>query len=328
MNTARNHTVPDGGHSHVFLGADHERNERRTRFVIALTVSMMVGEIIAGTVYGSMALVADGWHMATHATAMVIAALAYFYARRNAHNSRFTFGTGKMGDLAGFASAIVLALIALLIAWESLVRLRNPVPIYFPEAIAVAVLGLAVNIASAWLLKDDHGHSHSHTHGHSNDHGDDHQHHHAADDHAKGRDNNLRAAYIHVLADALTSVLAIIALTAGSIYGWIWLDPVMGIVGAFVIANWSVSLIREAGGVLLDYIPADEELSGEIRAAVENEKDRITDLHVWQLGPGHHGAIVAIVSDQPMPPSHYREKLNHLDELSHVTIEVELKKAA
>lgn len=307
------------GHSHVFLGDNHERNERRTRLVIALTVTMMVGEIIAGTVYGSMALVADGWHMATHASAMLITAFAYFYARRNAHNPRFTFGTGKMGDLAAFASAIVLALIALMIGWQSLVRLENPIPIHFAEAISVAVLGLAVNIASAWLLRDDHGH-HDHDHHH--------EHHHDHDHHMKGRDHNLRAAYIHVIADALTSVLAIIALTAGSLYGWVWLDPAIGIIGALVIANWSWGLIRDAGRILLDYVPSSEDLPDEIRAAVETDKDRITDLHVWQLGPGHHGAIVAIVSDAPISPSGYRQKLAHLRELSHVTIEVEPKRAA
>jgi cation diffusion facilitator family transporter len=323
MSGVQEQTAGPTGHSHIFLGDNHERNERRTRFVIALTVSMMVGEIIAGTIFGSMALVADGWHMATHAVAMLIAALAYFYARRNAENPRFTFGTGKMGDLAGFASAIILALIALLIAWESLLRLRSPVPIYFHEAIAVAFLGLAVNIACAWLLKDDHEHHHDHGgHHHHHDH-----HEHAHDGHVHSKvasaDNNLRAAYVHVLADALTSVLAIMALTLGSFYGWIWLDPIMGIVGALVIANWSWGLIRDAGGVLLDYIPGTQELPNEIRVAVECDADNITDLHVWQLGPGHHGAIITITSSEPKPPSHYRRKLSHLHKLSHVTIEVE-----
>ncbi len=318
MSGAQEQATGPTGHSHVFLGDDHERNERRTRLVIALTVTMMVGEIIAGTVYGSMALVADGWHMATHASAMLITAFAYFYARRNAHNPRFTFGTGKMGDLAAFASAIVLALIALMIGWQSLIRLENPIPIHFAEAIAVAALGLAVNIASAWLLRDDHRHhAHEHHHEHHHDHGHN----------MKGRDHNLRAAYIHVIADALTSVLAIIALTAGSLYGWVWLDPTIGIIGALVIANWSWGLIRDAGRVLLDYVPSSEDLPDEIRAAVETDKDRITDLHVWQLGPGHHGAIVAIVSDTPMAPSCYREKLTHLQALSHITIEVEPRAA-
>jgi cation diffusion facilitator family transporter len=298
-------------HSHVFLGEGHDRNERRTWLVIALTTTMMVAEIAAGTLFGSMALVADGWHMSTHAAAMLIAALAYLYARRNAHNPRFTFGTGKMGDLAGFASAIVLALVALLIGWESAVRLTAPIPIDFTQAIAVAVIGLAVNLACAWLLRDDHAHHHGHGHGHDHH---DHDHH--------PRDNNLRAAYLHVLADALTSVLAIVALTAGRLYGWLWLDPAMGIVGALVIARWSWGLIRDAGGVLLDYVPEDEDLPDEIRAAIEGTGDRITDLHVWRLGPGHHGAIVALTSSDPKPPAHYRDKLTHLHELSHVTVEV------
>lgn len=303
-----------GAHAHVFLGDNHERNERRTWIVIALTATMMVAEIAAGTVFGSMALVADGWHMSTHAAAMLIAALAYLYARKNARNPRFTFGTGKFGDLAAFASAVVLALIALLIGWESLVRLANPIPISFPQAIAVAVIGLAVNLVCAWLLRDDHSH-----HGHHH-HDDDHHHGH-------GKDNNLRAAYLHVLADALTSVLAIGALLAGSVYGWLWLDPAMGIVGALVIARWSWGLIRDAGGVLLDYVPPSEDLPNEIRSAIQKEGDVITDLHVWQLGPGHHGAIVSLMTDHPKAPSSYRQKLAHIHDLSHVTVEVEPKAA-
>lgn len=295
-------------HEHVFLGDNHARNERRTWLVIAITATMMVAEITAGTAFGSMALIADGWHMSTHAGAMLIAALAYLYARKNARNPRFSFGTGKLGDLAGFASAVVLALVALLIAWESLMRLRDPVEIRFTQAIAVAVLGLAVNLVCAWLLRDDHEHHHHHGH------------HHAPD-------NNLRAAYLHVLADALTSVLAIAALLAGSLYGWTWMDPMMGIVGGLVIARWSWGLIRDTGRVLLDYVPADEDLPAEIRAAIEtgNETggDRITDLHIWQLGPGHHGAILSIRSDNPQPPAAYREKLAHIHDLSHLTVEVE-----
>lgn len=308
---------PAGGHDHVFLGDRHERNERRTWLVIALTTTMMVAEIVAGTLFGSMALVADGWHMATHAAAMLIAALAYLYARRNARNPRFTFGTGKMGDLAGFASAIVLALIAVLIGWESFLRFTSPVPIDFTQAIAVAAIGLAVNLASAWLLRDDHDHHHGHNHhqGHDN-----HDHHHHG---RTARDHNLQAAYLHVLADALTSVLAIVALLAGSFYGWIWLDPAMGIVGAIIIARWSWGLVRDAGGVLLDYIPPGEDLPSAIRQAVEMEGGRITDLHIWQLGPGHHGAIVSIVTPEPKAPSHYREKLTQFATLSHITIEVE-----
>jgi cation diffusion facilitator family transporter len=313
-------------HEHVFLGDDHERNERRTWFVIALTATMMVVEIVAGTIYGSMALVADGWHMSTHAAAMLISALAYLYARRHARDPRFTFGTGKLGDLAGFASAIILALIALLIGWESLLRLANPIPIDFGQAIAVAVIGLVVNLASAWLLRDDHHHSHGQHdhghHGHHHDHGPHDEHHHHGH-HAAGRDNNLRAAYLHVLADALTSVLAIIALLAGRSYGWIWLDPLMGIVGALVIARWSWGLIRDAGIILLDVVPEGEDLPQEIREALEREADWITDLHVWQVGPGHHAAIISLASPTPKAPSTYKDRLSHLHELSHVTVEVQ-----
>lgn len=307
MNLTHQHSLPTSGHDHFFLGESHGRNEKRTWVVVALTAAMMVAEIVAGHAYGSMALVADGWHMATHVAAMLITALAYVYARRNARNPRFTFGTGKVGDLAGFASAIVLALIALLIGWESFLRLYSPVPINFPQAISVAVLGLIVNLVSAWLLKDDHSHHH--------------------DEHGHAHDNNLRSAYLHVLADALTSIFAIAALLLGITYGWLWLDPVMGIVGALVIARWSLGLVRDAGGVLLDYIPEGEDLPQEIRDVIETKQDRITDLHVWQLGPGHHGAIVAIESEQPQPPSYYREKLSAIHDLSHVTVEVQPKAA-
>ena len=309
------HTTLPAHHEHVFLGEGHARNEKRTWIVIAVTATMMVIEIVAGNVYGSMALVADGWHMSTHAAAMLIAALAYFYARRHAHNPRFTFGTGKLGDLAGFTSAIVLAMIALLIAWESFMRLRAPVSINFREAILIAVIGLAVNLVCAWLLKDDHHH-----HGHDHDHG----HHHHDEG---GKDQNLRAAYLHVLADAFTSVLAILALTLGSLYGWSWLDPAMGIVGSLVIANWSWSLIRDTGATLLDYVPEDEDLPEEIREIVAREGAEIVDLHVWQLGPGHHGAIVSLLADHPKAPSYYREKLAAIHDLSHVTVEVEARAA-
>ncbi|QCI66885.1 CDF family Co(II)/Ni(II) efflux transporter DmeF [Phreatobacter stygius] len=296
-----NTELPPAGHDHVFLGRDHARNERRTWAVIVLTMTMMVVEIVAGTIFGSMALVADGWHMSTHAAAMLISVSAYVYARRHARNPRFTFGTGKLGDLAAFASAIVLALVALLVGWESLVRLANPVPISFGQAIGVAAIGLAVNLASAWLLRGDHHHDRGHHHD----------------------DTNLRAAYLHVLADALTSVLAIAALIAGSLYGWLWLDPLTGLVGALVIARWSFGLIRDSGGVLVDLIPEDEDLPDEIRRAIERDGERISDLHVWQVGPGHHAAIVALVAPKPEPPSTYRARLAHLTELSHVTIEVE-----
>lgn len=312
-------------HEHVFLGADHERNERRVWFVIALTAVMMVVEIGAGTFYGSMALVADGWHMSTHASALLISAVAYLYARRQARNPRFTFGTGKLGDLAGFASAIILAMIAMLMAWESFVRITHPVPISFAQAIGVAVVGLAVNLASAWLLKDDH-HHHGHDHGHSHHH--DHHHHGDHAHHGGAADNNLRAAYIHVIADALTSVLAIAALSFGSIYGWLWLDPLMGIVGGIIIAQWSWGLMKSSGRVLLDVIADGEDLPDEIRQVIEAGGDRITDLHVWQVGPGHHAAIVAVTTSESREPAFYRAKLEELHELSHVTVEVTQLQAA
>lgn len=309
------YTPSASGHDHFFLGSDHQRNERKVWLVIALTASMMLVEIVAGSIYGSMALVADGWHMSTHAGAMLITALAYRFARQHVGNPRFTFGTGKLGDLAGFASAIVLALIALLIAWESLVRLTQPIHIDFNQAIAVAVVGLGVNLVCAWLLKDDHAH-HGHNHGH---------HHHDHDHHVPGksRDNNLRAAYIHVLADALTSVFAIVALLLGRSYGWLWADPVMGVVGALVIARWSWGLIRDSGSVLLDAAVEGEEVRQEIREAVEPTGSEVTDLHVWQVGPGHFAAIVSLVARDPQEPAHYKALLAHIHELSHVTIEVQ-----
>ena len=316
------------GHDHVFLGQNHERNEKRVWMVIALTTVMMVAEIVAGNWFGSMALTADGWHMSTHAGAMLISALAYLYARREARNPRFTFGTGKFGDLAGFASAIVLAVVALLIAVESAMRLVNPVEIDFNQAIIVAVIGLAVNLVSAVLLKDDHGHDHGHGHGsHAHDDHGSHDHgshaHHGDHGAAKGgRDNNLRAAYLHVLADALTSVLAIVALLLGKWNGWSFLDPAMGIVGGLVIARWSWGLVRSTATTLLDAMPQAEDLPQEIRESVETEEDRITDLHVWQVGPGHHAAIVAIQSQAPQAPAFYKQKLAAIHELSHVTVEV------
>ncbi|MFK0163615.1 CDF family Co(II)/Ni(II) efflux transporter DmeF [Rhizobium sp. NPDC090279] len=318
------------GHSHIFLGSDHQRNERRIWLVIALTAVMMVIEIGAGTIYGSMALLADGWHMSTHVSAMLISALAYLYARRHAHNARFTFGTGKLGDLAGFASAIVLAMIALIMGWESILRLLDPVAINFREAIAIAVVGLIVNLVSAWLLRDDHGHHH---HGHGHDHA--HDRHHAHDDahhhdHGQkgGRDNNLRAVYVHVIADAMTSVLAIVALLLGSRFGWTFLDPMMGIVGGLVILQWAWSLLRASGAVLLDFIPKGEDLPEEIREAIETAEDRITDLHVWQVGPGHHAAIVAVATPVSRDPAFYKARLADIHELSHVTVEVTVDKAA
>lgn len=287
-------------HEHFFLGTDHARNERRTRIVIGLCAVMMTVEIVGGLLFRSMALVADGLHMSTHAAALLIAALAYAFARRRAHDIRFTFGTGKLGDLASFASAIVLAMIALLIGWESVGRLMHPIPIAFDEAIPIAALGLGVNLLSAWLLRDDH---------------DDH-------DHYDSRDLNLRAAYVHVLADAAVSILAVIGLVTARTLSWLWMDAAMGIIGALVIANWSWSLVRTAGAVLLDF-QSNADLATEIRRFLERGSDRVADLHLWRVGPGHNAVVATIVSHEPQTPQIYKERLARFPGLSHITIEVE-----
>jgi len=294
-------------HDHMFLGASHDENARRTWWVVALTFVMMIGEIAAGYLTGSMALLADGFHMATHVVALGIAAAAYGFARRHASNARYSFGTGKVGDLAGFASAMVLGLVSLGIAVESVLRLFQPTTVAFTEATVIAVVGLAVNIASAFLLMGHHGH-HGHDHGHSHDH--DHGHHH---------DNNLRSAYVHVLADALTSVLAIAALLAGRYLGWVWLDPAMGIVGAIVIAKWAYGLMRDSAAVLLD--TTDEPVAAEIRELLATDDVRISDLHVWQVGPDARAAIVSVVASAPVSADTIRERLAPVHELSHLTVE-------
>ncbi|MEA3004162.1 MAG: hypothetical protein QOH81_2950 [Sphingomonadales bacterium] len=296
-------------HAHDYLGASHDDNARRTRWVVLLTAAMMVAEILAGYWTGSMALLADGFHMATHAGALGVAALAYAYAKRHVASARYTFGTGKVGDLAGFASAIVLGLIALGIGVESAVRLAEPTRIAFGQAIWIAILGLLVNLASAALLAGGHRHAHDH-------------HHHDGDrhpGHGAGQDNNLRAAYVHVLADALTSVLAILALAGGRYFGWVWLDPAMGIVGAIVIARWSWALVRDTAAVLLD--TADQQLVGEIRLCVEGPGDaRIADLHVWRIGPEAWAAIVDVIG--PVSASAIRERLRPVHEIGHLTVEI------
>ncbi|MGO4284484.1 CDF family Co(II)/Ni(II) efflux transporter DmeF [Bosea sp. TAB14] len=317
-------------HQHVFLGSEHERHERRTWFVVGLTTLMMVAEIVAGTVFGSMALVADGWHMSTHAAALGIAAFAYRFARQHAHDRRFSFGTGKLGDLAAFASALLLMFIALAVAGESALRLYAPVAIDFTQATAIAALGLAVNLASAWLLRDGHDHHHGDTghHGHGHHHHDHDDHHHGHHSHGgHGADTNLRAAYMHVIADAFTSVLAIAALLGGRYYGWVWLDPLIGIVGAGVIAHWSVGLLRRSGAVLLDTVP-DEALAKRIGERLAAEGAEVADLHLWQVGPGHRSAIVSVVTGQPKSPSAYKALLADLPTLSHVTVEVNTRPAA
>jgi cation diffusion facilitator family transporter len=396
-------------HSHVFLGVGHDDNKHRTWWVIALCTAMMVAEIVGGLLFGSIALVADGLHMSTHAGALLLAALAYSFASRHANDSRFTFGTGKLGDLAGFSSAIVLAMIALLIGYEAVNRLFAPVPIHFSEAIPIACLGLAVNIASVWLLHGS-GHHHGHSHGHHHDHDQDeeqsviidggtlflsvyedgvpprfrvrlaglasstitveterpdgsrqtfpmiertgyleskdeipephafiarvrldegaehaftfeeHEHH---DHGAAHRDNNMRAAVIHVMADAAVSLLVIIGLLLARAFGWLWMDPLAGIVGACVIASWSYGLIRDTRAILLDMIP-DRDIERGIRQTIETDSgDRLTDLHLWRLGPGHVGAIVSVATSQPRNPAFYRQQLARFGSLSHVTVEVQ-----
>jgi cation diffusion facilitator family transporter len=399
-------------HSHVFLGEGHEKSERKTWAVIWLCGIMMVAEIIGGLLFGSIALVADGLHMSTHAGALLLAALAYTYARKHANNPAFTFGTGKLGDLAGFTSAIVLAMIALLIGYESVSRIFDPVPIHFAEAIPIACLGLAVNIASAWLLSsgEHHGHSHGNSHGHAHE-GHDHDETHeiaTADglvvlevfedgvpphfrlraitgaaltaqaasietlradgtrqrfamgdkggfleshdeipephaftasvrigeenypvvfeehEHAHGstaRDNNMRAAVIHVIADAAVSVLVIVGLLLARAFGWLWMDPLAGIIGACVIASWSYGLIRDTGAILLDMNP-DKGMANRLREEVEAGGDTLADLHLWRLGPGHLGAIISVVTSKGRDADYYRNRLARFKSLSHLTVEV------
>jgi cation diffusion facilitator family transporter len=318
-------------HDHVFLGASHDANARRTLWVVALTATMMVGEIIAGYLTGSMALLADGFHMATHAGALSVAAIAYSYAKRHASDDRFSFGTGKVGDLAGFASALVLAVIAIGIGVESLIRLFQPTTVAFTEATIIAAIGLAVNIVSAFLLAGSHSHDHGHGHSHSH-HAQPHAHRHEGHQHdddethavagLRSQDNNLRAAYVHVLADALTSVLAIVALLSGRFLGWVWLDPVMGVVGATVIARWSWSLMRETAWVLLDR--SDEHVAEEIRELVETPGDaQIADLHVWRVGPDAHAGIVSVVAGGAVDRTTVQKRLKPVRGLRHLTIEMQ-----
>jgi cation diffusion facilitator family transporter len=299
-------------HQHIFLGEGHERSERKTWAVIWLCGAMMCTEIVGGLLFGSIALVADGLHMSTHAGALLLAALAYAYARRHAEDTSFTFGTGKLGDLAGFTSAIVLAMIAVLIGYESVARILVPVPIHFAEAIPIACVGLAVNIASAWLLSSGdhhHGHRHSDAHGEQG-HG------------SAGRDNNIRAAIIHVIADAAVSVLVIIGLLLARMFGWLWMDPLAGIIGACVIASWSYGLIRDTGAILLDRIP-DRRLANDLRQAIESDGTKLADLHLWRLGPGHLGAILSVYPTERRSSNYYRAKLARFSSISHLTIEIQ-----
>ena len=296
------------GHSHNFTSGTEAIHERKTLYVVILTASMMLIEIAAGITFNSMALLADGWHMATHAGALGVAVFAYHFARKQAQNPLFTFGTGKVTTLGGFASAVALGVIALLIAIESVLRLFGPLEIAFNEAIFVATVGLAVNLFSAFLLREHPHHHH--------DHNNDHAHHHHIHDY------NLKAAYLHVLADALTSVTAIVALLFGKYLGWSWMDPVMGIVGSLVIAKWSAGLLKETGRILLDRMP-DETLSKSIAEAItRNTNDRVIDLHIWTIAPGKWSVILHVETDTQNAASHYKNLLARIDDFAHVTVEV------
>jgi cation diffusion facilitator family transporter len=308
-------------HDHLFLGARHEQAERRTWMVIVLCTVMMIAEIVGGLLFGSIALVADGLHMSTHASALLLAALAYSFARRHARDQRFSFGTGKFGDLAGFTSAIILAMIALLIGYEAVSRLISPVAIRFNEAIPIAVLGLIVNVASVLLLSGG-GHDHGHGLGHDAGGHDAHRDAHETAHHAAHRDNNIRAAIIHVLADAGVSLLVIVGLLLGRLFDWVWMDPVAGICGAVVIAAWSYGLIRDTGAILLDMNP-DLNMGERMRAVLEVDGDRLTDLHLWRLGPGHLGAIVGVATTTLRGSDYYHQLLGRFSALSHVTVEVQ-----
>lgn len=297
------HTIERWQQNHDFV-IQNKRGERRTLYVLILTAITMLAEIIAGTAFGSMALLADGWHMATHVAAFLITLFAYHYAHKNADNPAFAFGTGKVSVLGGFSSAVALGVVAMMMVLESGERLINPQTIQLDAAITVAFIGLAVNLISAILLKDHHHH-------HDHDHGDHHHH-----------DHNLKAAYMHVLADALTSVLAIVALFAAKLAGLTWLDPVMGFVGAAIITIWAVGLIRETSPILLDG-SIDQQYSDAIRQQIESDADnRIADFHIWHLSPQHYAAIITIVTSEPQATEHYKSLLAEFERLSHITIEV------
>ncbi len=299
-------------HSHDFI-SQHSEGEKRTFYVLILTAITMVVEIIAGTHYGSMALLADGWHMATHVAAFMITLFAYRYARKHADNPAFAFGTGKVSVLGGFASAISLGVVAIMMISESLQRLFSPHEISFNEAIFVATIGLLVNVVSAFLLMDHHHHEHGHTHAHDHDH-----------DH---HDHNLRAAYFHVLADAFTSLLAIVALLCGKYFNWTWMDPIMGIVGAIVITRWAYGLIRQTSPILLDE-SIDLEYKQAICDAIESDSDnQVFDCHIWKVGPNDYAIILALLTREPRDPQYYRELLSDFTRLSHITIEVNPRQA-
>ncbi|MEO5344078.1 MAG: CDF family Co(II)/Ni(II) efflux transporter DmeF [Gammaproteobacteria bacterium SHHR-1] len=296
-------------HSHEFT-SHNSTGERRTRYVLALTAVTMLVEIIAGSLFGSMALLADGWHMGTHVAAFMITLFAYSYARKHASDPAFSFGTGKVGVLGGFSSAIALATVALVMVVESLMRLLEPQAIVFNAAIGVALIGLAVNLVSALLLKDHHHHHHHADHA---DHGGHHGHEH---------DHNLRAAYLHVLADALTSVLAIVALLSGKYFGWNWMDAAMGMVGAAIILHWSFGLLRQTGPILLDASMPEAQRLAIVRSIEGDSDNRVADLHLWRLSADHYAAIISVVSHEPRPAEHYKQLLRQYHQLKHISIEV------
>lgn len=316
-------------HDHDFAPHNH-RGETRTLYVVALTAVTMVVEIVAGAVYGSMALQADGWHMGTHVAAFMITLFAYQYARRNSDNPAYSFGTGKVNVLGGFASAVGLAVVALVMVVESCQRLLGEPEIHFNQAIAVAAFGLVVNVISAFLLQDDHHHGHSHGHGHDHDH-----HHHSTKDHHHSHheddppeDQNLHAAYLHVLADALTSVLAIVALLTGKFLSWYWLDPAMGLLGATIIVIWALRLVGQTAPTLLDASLPESDVAA-IKQRVESEGDcRISDFHAWRISGNHYAVVLSLVSERPRAVEDYKALLAGYPQLVHVSVEVHPAKVA
>ncbi|WP_394148140.1 CDF family Co(II)/Ni(II) efflux transporter DmeF [Shewanella atlantica] len=326
------HSIKAWQHQHHFANINND-GERNTRYVLYLTLITMIAEISAGTIFGSMALLADGWHMGTHAAAFMITLFAYRYAKKHANNPEFTFGTGKVSVLGGFTSAIALGMVALIMLVESAMRILKPEQIQFNEAIMVAFIGLTVNVISVFLLKDHHSHDHGHSHGHSHGHchGHSHAHSHHDEEHADHEgesaksghhDHNLRAAYFHVLADALTSILAICALLLGKLYGLNWLDPVMGIVGSIIISRWAWNLLKQTSPILLD-TSIEEQYKNRIITEIESEDDhQIADLHIWRVSADHYAAVLSIVSHQPRDAEYFKAKLKKFERLSHLTIEL------
>jgi len=307
------HDLSRWRHEHAY-DAGNRAAEQRTWIVVAITAATMVAEIVAGYLTGSMALTADGWHMATHVVALSIAGAAYYLARRWARDERYTFGTWKIEVLGAFASALLLGVVAIAMAIESVHRLVTPSPIHFEAALLVAVLGLVVNLASAWVLETPGPRGHDH-HGHDHDHGHEHSHSH-------GHDLNLRSAYVHVLADAFTSVLAIVALAAGLWGGWAWVDPAMGLVGGGIIAWWAKGLLADSARVLLDR-EMDAPVVRQIQEAIQSDGDaEIADLHVWRVGRASHAAVITVVAHNPLTPAAYRERLKAIASLVHVSVEV------